>query len=305
MTASCVVDRLLEAVSRERIQFYAQHYQLPEKEVEDIGQHDPSSGKYLNWILKQFKAGRLRFPEDGDKTQNTLSEFQKLSRKPAFTGKMDINSYLSYGELARTVEANREIKTKGEIVRSAEMEGCKLLDQQGEDKLYMVTTQEAAAKVFRHTEWCIKDPKWFNKYDPKRFYYVERNRKPFQLLHIESHQLKDVYDDYSSDKVPILEPYIAKSTVLAYAYAKDVLHGRFPAGEEAISTSAAYAYCYACLVAGKRFKAGEETISKDSFCACQYAINVIRGRWPKGEPAINKDRRATKIYVKFLASLEK
>lgn len=333
MTAPIIVDCLLEAVSRESIQFYAKQYSLPEDQVEEISSYDPTSGKYLNWILRMLQAKHLRFPEDGPKLFERLSQFQKLSKKPAFTGKKDLNKYASYGELAKTIEANLEVKTKGETRRSAEMEGCKFLKQEGDEAVYLITTPEAAAKLLRHTDWCIKDPKYFAKYDPKEFYYVEKNGQPYILCHLESAQIKDKYDDDMYDPVPILEPYIAtsanaswgyvyevingskqsgirwppgeaailKDPYFSYMYASDIIGGAWPEGEETISQDAGYSVLYAELL-GHRFPAGEPAILKNSWSIVDYARTVIKGPWPEGEEAVKINSDAAKSYLEFFAS---
>lgn len=277
MTAQLLVDLLLEAISPARIALLAKQFGMPEDKVEAIGQCDPANGKYLTWLLRQVRAGYFKFPDDKEKMATLLSQFDKLSRKPKFQGEKDINRYASYEKLLDVVYANRDVVTKGEAKRSAATEGCKLISSDGDDVLYLVTTEEATAKLFRHTEWCVKDPKRFYTYDPQEFYYVERNCKPFALMHLESGQLKNVDDKELTEEVPILEPYIAKVARLASAYAEHVIHGPWPPGEKAISQSALNSY--------------------------YYARDIIKGPWPPGEKAISKNPTWAVKYQEFLASI--
>ena len=234
---------LVEEVSKLRLQIIANQFKLPIETVENLSQYDPTDGKYLTWIVRQVKNNALRFPEDGDKVKERLTQFKTLSPKGAFKGEKDINKYSSYGDLAKTIDDNLGVKTKGETIREAETEGVKLLDTQEPYKLYLVTKAEAAAKLFRHTEWCIKDPRFFNSEDyvPKEFYYVTKNNEPYALLHLDSEQFKDRHDrTYGHERLPILEPYILKNPTLAYNYARDVIKGRWPEAERYIARAGVF-----------------------------------------------------------------
>ena len=72
------------------------------------------------------------------------------------------------------------------------------------------------------------------------------------------------------------EKYIAKVAEHAYLYARDVLHGPFPAGEEAISKDAHFSYVYALDVLKGPFPAGEEAIATDPEYAYYYALDVLK-----------------------------
>lgn len=333
MTAPLIVDCLLEAVSRERIQFYAKQYNLPEEDVEEISSYDPSHGKYLNWILRMVQGKELEFPEDGTKVYDSLSMFRNLSRKPAFKSEKDLNKYLSFDELTEVIAANSEVKTKGEIKRSAEMEGCKFLKQEGDEVVYLVTTPQAAAKLFRHTEWCIKDPAHFKDYYPKEFYYVEKNGKPYMLCHLGDFQMTNRNNEEELYPVPILEPYIATSASASYVYAGHVINaqreakirwlpgepaiskdpyyafeyaryfigGKWPEGEEAISQEPGFSVEYAKFL-GERFPAGEPAVLGSPWSSFDYAREVIKGPWPDGEKSIRKNPDANRVYTEFCAS---
>jgi lambda repressor-like predicted transcriptional regulator len=85
---------------------------------------------------------------------------------------------------------------------------------------------------------------------------------------------------------------------LAYYYARDVLNGRFPAGEAVIAKDAGLSYCYAKDVVKGRFPEGEAAIAKEAGWACWYAYDVLKGRFPKGEPVIAKDACWSHCYAR-------
>ena len=93
------------------------------------------------------------------------------------------------------------------------------------------------------------------------------------------------------------EKYIAKVAEHAYLYARDVLHGPFPAGEATIAADAQYAYWYAETVLKRPFPAGEEAISKDAHFSYVYALDVLEGPFPAGEAAIATDPEYAYYYA--------
>jgi hypothetical protein len=158
---------------------------------------DPTVSKeYMGWILKMIKNGNLRYPEDNDKYKDRLTKFDSLKKKPNFPkDKRDINSYKTYGELVNIISEFGNVQTKGEVVRQSQEEGKELLKEVEQYKLFEITKPEAAAKNFRHTEWCVKDPSWFKDYNPKIFYFVTKDEKPYRLLHFITDQWMDINND--------------------------------------------------------------------------------------------------------------
>ena len=77
------------------------------------------------------------------------------------------------------------------------------------------------------------------------------------------------------------EKYIAKDAEHAYLYARDVLHGPFPAGEAASAADAQYAYWYAETVLKRPFPAGEDAIAQDARYAYRYARQVLKAPFPR------------------------
>ena len=175
---------------------------------------DPSkSASYITWILRMLKKGVLAGEEDGQKVKDRLTQLEELKRKPQFPkDKRDINSYKTYGDLAETLDEFAGVKTKGEMKRGAMEEGIQFIaSSTGKEgsgiSLYIVTTEEAGAKYFRETEWCVKDPRYFNQYNPP-YYFFTKDGQPKTLLHLDSNQCMDVRDrptDLNSDEQSLME----------------------------------------------------------------------------------------------------
>lgn len=181
---------------------------------------DPTGGKYLTWILRQVRAGQLRFPEDQTKVADRLGQFAQLSRKPQFQGHKDLNQYKTFGELARTVEANAGVQTKGEVTRQKVADGAKLIKEwdgaynviedgspevaEGHFAVYAITTFEALdAMGAQQTEWCVKDQSYFDQYAEQGlpYYLATLNGKPFQLMHLPSKQCMNKWDEECGTEV--------------------------------------------------------------------------------------------------------
>jgi hypothetical protein len=94
------------------------------------------SDTYAVWLLNLVKKNDIRPEEDDDNLRETLAQFDKLKRLPQFTRK-DINSYKSYGDLARTLDEFTGVTSKREQVKVNTEAGIKLLKKEGEYEVYI------------------------------------------------------------------------------------------------------------------------------------------------------------------------
>jgi len=199
---------------KERIEFLSKKYKLSEYALQQMTKADPTCPhcKYIEWIVKQFRKGIFRGAEDQGKFNARLYQFDQLKKTPRFKGKKDINQYHSFGELAKTLDENTQTVSKRQEQKTNLEKGIKHLfsidtPYKGEQlKVEAITTKEAAAHECRNTEWCIKDPKYFDYYEineqnPLLIVKIvtEDDEKPFVLLNLKSAQAKDVYDHSISD----------------------------------------------------------------------------------------------------------
>lgn len=186
---------------------------------------DPSkNAAYITWILRMLKKGVIVGEEDAQKVQERLTQFEELKKKPQFPkDKRDINAYKTYGDLAETLDEFQGIKTKGEMKREAQEEGIQFMGSSGGREgsgisLYIVTSDEAGAKHFRNTDWCVKDPRYFNNYGPPYYYFTE-NGQPRTLLHLNSQQCMDVRDrptDLDNEEKELMETEEMTSYVMEH-----------------------------------------------------------------------------------------
>ena len=143
-----------------------------------------------NWIIKNITSGDLIWPEDAEKTKNLLLRFNEAKKSGNFDGPRAIQEYETYGELAETVERNAP-KSKRQVEKEQTVAGAEKLS----DNLYKITTPEAAASLCKGTEWCVKDPRFSTQYlSQGPLYMITKGGSPYVLMHVESGQIKDVYD---------------------------------------------------------------------------------------------------------------
>ena len=198
--------------------------------ITDCNKADPTGDRavYTQWIIKQYINDNFKGEEDIDKFRDTLSKLIKLTKSKRMP-QSDINQYQTYGDLVSSI--NDVLKnlggytSKGEEGRIKTEEGIKHVDSEGNFDLYIVNTPEAAAKYFRHTQWCVKDPSYFNNYAKrggKDFYFITKNKEPFMLVHPEDQ--RDVYDnDPSKDQIKEILPLILKNDFLTRHLSEELL----------------------------------------------------------------------------------
>jgi hypothetical protein len=166
---------------------------------------DPTGKKavFTQWILRRHALDGEEF--SGVESSDYLQKFLELKKsKKLQNADADINHYKSFADLKEKVDQVLEetggYTSKRKEEKSNTEDGIQKIDQDGDIELYVVNTQEAAAKEFRSTSWCVKDPKWFNDYakDDKNFYYFKKDGKPYLLLHTKD--FRTVSDGTPSDR---------------------------------------------------------------------------------------------------------
>jgi len=181
---------------------------------------DPTqNSEYITWILRLLKKGSIRGEEDSQKMKERLEQFHVLKRKPQFPAdRRDINRFKTFGDLAETVDEFSGIETKGEVVRKKLEQGIELMEEGNDIKLFLVTESEAGAKYFRNTDWCVKDPKYFDNYGAPYYFFTGGDEKPKTLLHLNSEQCMDVRDrptDLDGDEQELMSTEKVTNYVLA------------------------------------------------------------------------------------------
>ena len=285
---------------------------LDQKIPQDIAQYSLSiSPTYAWWISKLVLSGTIRKGEDDQKLQNTLKQFDRLKRIPSFPHK-DIMQFSNYGDLVQALEPYLQQYSKRETGRIQETEGLVLLLNKPPYQVYRLDTAEAASKMCRDTEWCVKDPKWYNEYVGKGpLYLVIKDGEKFALVNYESGQFMNKYDNRVSPDtkfklINLLAPITGKTKEndarLAYDYVVSIVgreyFKRYPPLEDIIASNAHVALQYAEVIINGKFPQAEKIIRESPVYSLEYALYVLKGRFPEGEAAIAKEDHTSYMYAK-------
>ena len=305
-------------------------YDNAEEIIDWIAKTDPVAVKtnnrktpFINQILNWFINGVIRLPEDIETTKEVLIKYneskQKGQTKP-------IDSYDHPGAIAKELDLYKDKdKDKGNIYN----ENAKLIDEDGEFKLYRIDNWDQGEICFADSGWCVQHIEYFEEYGPP-YYMVTKGNKRYALMHKESGQIKDVYDepltlgaakpiekfikkiwpkfeksfiDTDTDLLSLIKLWpdgldiIMKDPESAYLYAKDIIKGRWPEAEPYIIKDPKFAYLYAYYF-GKKWPEAEPYIMKDPEYAYYYAKGVLKRKWPEAEPYIMKDPEHAYYYAK-------
>lgn len=296
MKLYAIAEATLEDV-KNRIAIWSKKYGLSVEDIASVIQADPTRGKYSEWLIKQYLAKTIRMPEDNPKLLENLKKFDRV--KPQLAEK-DINKYTP-GELARTLEQQLKLtKSERHQARRGDLQvppGAKLvLDRGG----YQVVKIDQIEKVQTHplepynqavghsqslsikaseilcsgTEWCTANPENAASYlEMGPLYLIFKDGKRFALVHYESEQVKDIYDN-EHDLQTKYEMYkLLEPVTNIYASGKN-----WPVDTD-------FPIKYAAEVLKQRWLEAEEYILHDTYASMvvDYAIEVIKGRWFEGE----------------------
>lgn len=325
------IYRILTAITKEQVQTQLQKRLKDKPElIEQVLQADPTPNKgYSIWISKLALAGTVILPEDIDKLQEKITQFEELKKRGKIKG-VDINQVKSYGELARIVEKAMGEKTKGETYRDNLVNGQQQLWTDGFWAVYRVTTPEACAKLFRGTEWCVKDHKHSEYYlADGPLTYVTKQGQPYALLHEANGDAKNVYDETIDEGIAEdLASFWDKLGIDEFNGELELILNYIP--NEAIMADLDKNYYIAYMERGlisfdqfaelekkhkgitprlvgevrrlfhttqKPMPQHEDIILSDASVAYEYAAEVMGGPWPKGEPVIARDSYASYSYA--------
>ncbi len=257
------------------------------------GSHD-----YVDKIVSWVADRKVILPEDYETTKQTLRQFFKMKNKlPSLKGK-EIGDFNSPGEIQKQIDSGKK-KTK----KQNRVESFEKIASEGEYTVWKVSKedQESFCKLAQGTQWCVKDPKYFNQYKPP-YYYVSKGSEPFVLLHVDSDQLKDVYDDRIKYSQYIKIKSLIEPIIKRERGGLDGLEGDLVVAspiEEFSSWTMAELQRYLKFldIVPKDF---EKEIIQNPKEAVAYAERIRQGRWPEAEPYILKDPQAIVHYADYV-----
>jgi hypothetical protein len=156
---------------------------------------DPTPTRaYVTWILRQFRAGEVRLPDDGPSVRRLLVGWERVKGRPAFTGTRDINRY-SYRLLEGLVrEASGQASERERLVQ-AKREGAEQVSAAGRYRALKVTTPAAASAYARATRWCTAEMRLAAGYLAQGpLFVILRDGHTYAQAHPATCELRDTAD---------------------------------------------------------------------------------------------------------------
>lgn len=155
---------------------------------------DPSKGKYLEWMVKQYILGNFR-DEDTQTVGEDLARFEGFKNRMA---KKDINQYKSLFDLREALEVlTNDVSSlmgdDGETIQALiNKKELRIVHNTGHIRILEELTSNAATIIAKGTKWCTTSPSMFNSYTKTGSYigslYVVYIGKDKYQFHFESKQ---------------------------------------------------------------------------------------------------------------------
>ena len=168
----------------QKIELMMKQYKLTKEQMELVIATDPSPNQtdYIGWIAKWLSKGGFMLPEDTQKIREQLEKFQKLKKSPAFTFDKDLQKY-DPAKLFETLEQAEAagMGSKKEKQRETVRSGADLVVNEGDIKVYEVTTPEAAIELGSGTNWCTANRGMAGTYLAKGLYTFSSIQVPQSL----------------------------------------------------------------------------------------------------------------------------
>jgi hypothetical protein len=194
-----IVSRYINAVSDEKVQFLKKKYNLSDRDTNLIVACDPTDkGLYLDWVIRQYKKGSLRLPEDTPTVATALKTFDSIKNKRFFESSKDINSYKIPADLyveLRKYEGQENI-TSEESKRLTEAgPGASLFIDNPKYRWYRLANAQAACAMGTSTDWCTRHKETADHYYRMGpLFVLYAGGKALAQVHLPSHQFMDKND---------------------------------------------------------------------------------------------------------------
>lgn len=175
----------------------------------NMERQDPTpNSEFVNWILREYLAGRLRYLEDIPKVTAPLTRFVELKPKlPA--DQRDIQKY-KFLELIELVKSHEDTDTMSNNAKERELEQkmfsneeAILVRNNAEWKIVIPKTERASCYFGVNTQWCTaaENDNMFDTYNESGDLYIVLHKPTNRRwqLHFEDSQFMDENDNEIED----------------------------------------------------------------------------------------------------------
>ena len=199
---------------------------IPIEKLQQIFEGDPTPNKmYINWLVKLYQSGNLRFPEDAERTQEVLNVFNKVKHNTQFKAQYsnDIGQYKTIQDLWDAIRAFQGVDPSREGVKELP-KGAQEIYNDGTYRIIKITDPNAAAIMAQNSEWCVRHEETAAQYlKTSILYLVQKGGYNYALL-ARNHKIdndgfytadyKDVKDDTPTDIFKELHPLWTKLNII-------------------------------------------------------------------------------------------
>ena len=172
-------------------------------EINELNKADPTGalGAYTMWIIRNRINGTSVFPDDKQETLKQLTEFHRLKGMRNISMNKDIMSYKTLADLVNVIVPLEGSMSRKETKDTLIEQGSNVVYNEEPYTITHLTTAEAAAKLCRGTELCVKDPKYYKVYtsDGQQLYLIHKNLAPYILFQAPKGYFSDVNNTFISE----------------------------------------------------------------------------------------------------------
>lgn len=173
------------------------------KQVNEI----TTNPQYQSWIYNLLLTKNIKLPEDAQKTKNLLLNYEKIKRSSNFPNDLkNILKFKTFSGLHIIVsEYSKELSSGKKVLDAG---NNKVIYDENGVQIIQLDEFDDALFLLNKTGWCVQQRHFFYQYGAPYYLFVEDGQK-VALLHINSHQIKDIHDEPLSSEDMSSELYDA------------------------------------------------------------------------------------------------
>lgn len=189
---------------------------VAEAHILALSKMDPTGeqGKYLTWLVKADSDNNF---SEGEypRVAELLAQYNKAKNKGGFPAdKKDINR-ISFEQLDGLMQEFGNLQSQREL----ELSGYKVVRDDANWKIIEITSPSSASKLLQGKAWCVKDPKFSERYLAQGpLYWIEdKDQGQEFLIHPSSGEIKNEENDTPVTEAPRLKEELGKDRFVGSA----------------------------------------------------------------------------------------
>ena len=180
-------------LSKEQQNDIINHINKRKNEIKEQVNSITDNPQYQSWIYEMLINKSIIFPEDIEKTQETIKSYAKISKSSNLPKEYkNIFYFKSFNELYSILSKyGKDYSSKNKIFNFGENE---VIYNKNDISIAKLMDFNKSEFLLQGTNWCVKYINSFNRYKPP-YYIVAQNNKKTALIHFPTKQFKDIDDN--------------------------------------------------------------------------------------------------------------